>query len=92
MSLRRLSVILDSITSSSYREMEDHFEQFAGVTNPGLDVPTLRLEMVYQPATVGKDFLLGEVAALGYEFGDVSDEEENQVFSFLRWSRSCSRR
>lgn len=66
--MERLSIVLREIRDNSYEELERELGRISGVTAPGLDVPTRRLELLYDPQRVSRDDILTVIRSLGYEW------------------------
>lgn len=72
--LRRLRIYVQEIGLDSYAELERELS-IKGITNPGLDEPTQKLEMIYDEESVTKETILNIVVEkLGYRVSSVIDE------------------
>lgn len=72
--LRRLKIYLYEIGPDSYAELERALS-IEGITNPGLDEPTRKLEMLYHEEFITKETILNIVVEkLGYRISSVVDK------------------
>jgi hypothetical protein len=66
MKLSRLAIILDNIHRGSHLELERELSHLRGVTCPGLEEATRRLELSYDARHISKTEILDVVRRLGY--------------------------
>ena len=71
--LRTLKIVLKKISKRSYLELDKIFSSMEGITCPGLDVPTKKFEMSYDPSIISKEKILKILKRLGYGIEKISD-------------------
>ena len=77
-----LRVHLIKINSNSYKELEDKFSSFKGITCPGLDVRTKVFAVFYIPEIISKEKILFTLKKMGYKWKKVEDIPEEMTCWF----------
>lgn len=67
----RLTIFLEDWDENAWQTLDRGLSRYPGITAPGVDMPSGRLQMVYDPKVISKVDILDHVSELGYRFTEV---------------------